>query len=136
MMYFSYQEGRVAPDNNIGRFISDTVASIPKISPAAFDRLVNDSLQVRLSCLLVLHLTFGPIIQGTGKTSARSLQNLPSVLLLVQNRFLQKLFSYCFWKQKHVSFSCFISLLIRVGFREFKYAFLIFSLMGTLKKKQ
>lgn len=77
MMYFSYQEGRVAPDNNIGRFISDTVASIPKISPAAFDRLVNDSLQVRLSCLLVLHLTFGPIIQGTGKTSARSLQNLP-----------------------------------------------------------
>lgn len=87
MMYFSYQEGRVAPDNNIGRFISDTVASIPKISPAAFDRLVNDSLQVRLSCLLVLHLTFGPIIQGTGKTSARSLQNLPSVLLLVRNRF-------------------------------------------------
>ncbi|CAL5363770.1 unnamed protein product [Camellia sinensis] len=38
-------EGHIAPDNNIGRFISDTVNSIPKISPSAFDRLVNDSLQ-------------------------------------------------------------------------------------------
>ena len=46
-LFFS-QEGRVAPDNNIGKFISDTVASIPKISPPAFDKLVNDSLQVRL----------------------------------------------------------------------------------------
>ncbi|KAA8534103.1 hypothetical protein F0562_031704 [Nyssa sinensis] len=35
-------EGHVAPDNNIGRFISDTVASIPKLSPPDFDKIVND----------------------------------------------------------------------------------------------
>ncbi|XAR65908.1 hypothetical protein NMG60_11011906 [Bertholletia excelsa] len=40
-------EGRVAADDCIGRFISDTAASIPKISPLAFDRLVNDSIQQR-----------------------------------------------------------------------------------------
>ncbi|KAI8540071.1 hypothetical protein RHMOL_Rhmol09G0233200 [Rhododendron molle] len=50
-------EGRVAPDNNIGRFISDTVASIPKISPAAFDRLVNDSLQDQLLLLYLSSIT-------------------------------------------------------------------------------
>ena len=44
--YFSSQEGRVAPDNSIGRFISETVSSLPKLSPPAFDKLVNDSLQV------------------------------------------------------------------------------------------
>ncbi|KAE9451471.1 hypothetical protein C3L33_16623, partial [Rhododendron williamsianum] len=50
-------EGRVASDNNIGRFISDTVASIPKISPAAFDRLVNDSLQDQLLLLYLSSIT-------------------------------------------------------------------------------
>ncbi|KAK4385356.1 Eukaryotic translation initiation factor 3 subunit F [Sesamum angolense] len=39
-------EGRVAPDNKIGRFISNTVASLPKLSPYAFDKLMNDSLQL------------------------------------------------------------------------------------------
>lgn len=41
-------EGSVAPDNNIGRFISDSVACIPKLSPAVLDKLVNDSLQDHL----------------------------------------------------------------------------------------
>ncbi|KAJ4977988.1 hypothetical protein NE237_008768 [Protea cynaroides] len=50
-------EGRVAPDNNIGRFISETVASIPKMSPAAFDQLVNDSLQDHLLLLYLSSLT-------------------------------------------------------------------------------
>lgn len=40
------QEGRTAPDNKIGRFLSDTIAALPKLSPHAFDKLVNDSLQV------------------------------------------------------------------------------------------
>jgi hypothetical protein len=40
------QEGHVAPDNSIGRFISETVSSLPKLSPPAFDKLVNNSLQV------------------------------------------------------------------------------------------
>ena len=45
----SYQEGRIDPDNKIGRFISDAVGSIPKLPSSAFEKLVNDSLQVRLS---------------------------------------------------------------------------------------
>ena len=47
------QEGRVAPDNRIGRFISDSVASMPKLSPAAFDKLFNDKIQVNYLCLLI-----------------------------------------------------------------------------------
>ncbi|KAL6968377.1 Eukaryotic translation initiation factor 3 subunit F [Sarracenia purpurea var. burkii] len=50
-------EGRVAPDNNIGRFISETVASIPKISPSSFDKLVNDSLQDQLLLLYLSSIT-------------------------------------------------------------------------------
>lgn len=55
---FFLQEGQVAPDNEIGQFISDTVASIPKLSPHTFDKLVNDSLQVYLSspCLQKVYL--------------------------------------------------------------------------------
>lgn len=36
----------MAPDNRIGKFIADTVASMPKLSPAAFDKLFNDRIQV------------------------------------------------------------------------------------------
>lgn len=43
---FVFQEGRVPPDNNIGRFISETVSSLPKLSPSALDKLVNNSIQV------------------------------------------------------------------------------------------
>lgn len=50
-------EGRVAPDNNIGRFISDSVAAIPKLSPSAFDKLVNDSLQDQLLLLYLSSIT-------------------------------------------------------------------------------
>ncbi|RWR74523.1 eukaryotic translation initiation factor 3 subunit F isoform X2 [Cinnamomum micranthum f. kanehirae] len=50
-------EGRASPDNNIGRFIADTVASIPKIPPAAFDKLVNDRLQDHLLLLYLSSLT-------------------------------------------------------------------------------
>ncbi|KAL3523950.1 hypothetical protein ACH5RR_016784 [Cinchona calisaya] len=51
-------DGRVAPDNNIGRFISDTVYSMPKLSSQAFDKLVNDSLQVTKLFSLSLHFFF------------------------------------------------------------------------------
>ncbi|KAJ7943053.1 Eukaryotic translation initiation factor 3 subunit F [Quillaja saponaria] len=44
-------EGRVAPDNKIGRFLSDTVASLPKFSPSDFDKLVNDNMQDQLLSL-------------------------------------------------------------------------------------
>ncbi|KAF5752557.1 Eukaryotic translation initiation factor 3 subunit 5 family protein [Tripterygium wilfordii] len=50
-------EGRVGPDNEIGRFISDTVASLPKLSPAAFDKLVNDSMQDHLLLLYLSSIT-------------------------------------------------------------------------------
>ncbi|KAJ8540463.1 hypothetical protein K7X08_030382 [Anisodus acutangulus] len=42
-------EGRLPQDNKTGRFIADTVATIPKLSPQAFDKLVNDGLQVVFS---------------------------------------------------------------------------------------
>ncbi|EYU19987.1 hypothetical protein ABFS83_06G069700 [Erythranthe nasuta] len=50
-------EGRIAPDNKIGRFISDTIASLPKLSPQAFDKLVNDSLQDQLLLLYLSSIT-------------------------------------------------------------------------------
>ncbi|GAA0168910.1 translation initiation factor [Lithospermum erythrorhizon] len=50
-------EGRVAPDISIGRYISETVASLPKLAPQAFDKLVNDSLQDQLLLLYLSSLT-------------------------------------------------------------------------------
>ncbi|KAI3757866.1 hypothetical protein L6452_05409 [Arctium lappa] len=50
-------EGRVAADNKVGRFISDTVSSIPKLSPPAFDKLVNDTLQDELVLLYLSSIT-------------------------------------------------------------------------------
>ncbi|KAL9269922.1 Eukaryotic translation initiation factor 3 subunit F-like protein [Drosera capensis] len=47
-------EKRVVPDNNIGRFIAETLSSLPKMSPVAFDKLVNDNLQDQL---LLLYLS-------------------------------------------------------------------------------
>ncbi|XP_059280383.1 eukaryotic translation initiation factor 3 subunit F-like [Lycium ferocissimum] len=50
-------EGRVPQDNKIGRFISDTVASLPKLSSQDFDKLVNDGLQDQLLLLYLASLT-------------------------------------------------------------------------------
>ncbi|XP_061376628.1 eukaryotic translation initiation factor 3 subunit F-like [Gastrolobium bilobum] len=50
-------EGRVAPDNKIGRFISDAVGSLPKLPPSVFDKLVNDSLQDHLLSLYLASIT-------------------------------------------------------------------------------
>jgi len=50
-------EGRVTPDNNIGRFIADTVASIPKMSPAAFDNVFNDRIQDNYALVYLSSLT-------------------------------------------------------------------------------
>ncbi|CAK9135733.1 unnamed protein product [Ilex paraguariensis] len=50
-------EGHVAPDNNIGRCIANSVASIPKLSPQAFDKLVNDSQQDQLLLLYLSSIT-------------------------------------------------------------------------------
>ncbi|KAI4299440.1 hypothetical protein L6164_032901 [Bauhinia variegata] len=50
-------EGRVGPDNNIGRLISEAVGSLPKLPPATFDKLVNDSLQDHLLLLYLSSIT-------------------------------------------------------------------------------
>ncbi|MCO5563967.1 hypothetical protein L7F22_017620 [Adiantum nelumboides] len=50
-------EGRSPPDNAVGRYLADTIASIPKISPDAFDRLFNDSIQDLLLVLYLANLT-------------------------------------------------------------------------------
>ncbi|KAK7320616.1 hypothetical protein VNO77_30254 [Canavalia gladiata] len=39
------EEGAIDPDNKIGRFISDDVGSLPRLSSSDFDKLVSDSLQ-------------------------------------------------------------------------------------------
>lgn len=50
-------EGRVAPDNKIGKFISDAVGSLPKLPPSDFDKLVNDSLQDHLLMVYLSSIT-------------------------------------------------------------------------------
>lgn len=50
-------EGRAAPDNSVGRILSEAVASLPKLSPPAFDKLVNDSLQDQLLLLYLSSIT-------------------------------------------------------------------------------
>jgi len=50
-------EGRVAPDNKIGRFIADTVSSMPKLSPSSFDRLFNDRIQDNLALVYLSSIT-------------------------------------------------------------------------------
>ncbi|KAJ7954185.1 Eukaryotic translation initiation factor 3 subunit F [Quillaja saponaria] len=49
-------EGWVGPDNNIGRFLSDTVASLPKFSPSDFDKIVNDNMQDQLLSLYLSNI--------------------------------------------------------------------------------
>ncbi|KAH7352025.1 hypothetical protein KP509_19G025600 [Ceratopteris richardii] len=50
-------EGRLPPDNAVGRYLADTLASIPKISPETFDKLFNDSVQDLLLVLYLANLT-------------------------------------------------------------------------------
>uniref|UniRef100_A0A3N7GS46 EIF3F/CSN6-like C-terminal domain-containing protein n=1 Tax=Populus trichocarpa TaxID=3694 RepID=A0A3N7GS46_POPTR len=50
-------EGRAAADNNIGWFISDTVTSLPKLSPPVFGKLVNNNVQDHLLLLYLSSIT-------------------------------------------------------------------------------
>lgn len=50
-----FQEGEIAPDNNIGRSIADALAAVPVISAPAFDKLFNDRLQVILYIQFPFH---------------------------------------------------------------------------------
>ncbi|CAL1374678.1 unnamed protein product [Linum trigynum] len=50
-------QGETAPDNSVGRFISEVVASLPKLSPAVLDKLVNDNMQDHLLLLYLSSIT-------------------------------------------------------------------------------
>ncbi|XP_020233778.1 eukaryotic translation initiation factor 3 subunit F [Cajanus cajan] len=50
-------EGRIDPDNKIGRFISDAVGSLTKLPSSDFEKLVNDSLQDHLLLLYLSSIT-------------------------------------------------------------------------------
>lgn len=80
MICFSFQEGNIAPDNNIGRYIADTLASVPKLSPTAFDKLVNDSLQVRNDCFICWNLLFDPVNSYTSLVLSHVLSYMHSLL--------------------------------------------------------
>ncbi|CAL1387538.1 unnamed protein product [Linum trigynum] len=53
----SVVQGETAPDNIVGRFISEVVASLPKLSPAVLDKLVNDNMQDHLLLLYLSSIT-------------------------------------------------------------------------------
>jgi len=46
-------DGSVKPNTNIGRFLADTIASLPRIDSAQFDKMFNNSLQ---DLLMVVYL--------------------------------------------------------------------------------
>ncbi|XP_042420961.1 eukaryotic translation initiation factor 3 subunit F-like isoform X2 [Zingiber officinale] len=49
-------EGRVTPNNDIGRFLADTLASVPRMSTAAFDKVFNDKIQDNLALVYLSSL--------------------------------------------------------------------------------
>ncbi|WOL14080.1 eukaryotic translation initiation factor 3 subunit F-like [Canna indica] len=49
-------EGRLPPDNKIGRVLADTLASVPNISPAAFDKLLDDKVQDNVALIYLTSL--------------------------------------------------------------------------------
>ncbi|KAL2622097.1 hypothetical protein R1flu_002302 [Riccia fluitans] len=50
-------EGRIPPDNTIGRYLADTMAAVPKIAPDAFDKLFHESVQDVLLVIYLANLT-------------------------------------------------------------------------------
>jgi len=50
-------EGQVEPDNSVGRYLADTLASVPRVATDAFDKLFNDSIQDLLLVLYLANLT-------------------------------------------------------------------------------
>jgi translation initiation factor 3 subunit F len=50
-------EGKTAPDAAVGRQLADTLAAVPRIRPAVFDRLFQDSLQDLLMVTYLSNIT-------------------------------------------------------------------------------
>lgn len=53
----SVVEGKVAPDPEVGRQISDSLASVPRVRPEIFDQLFHDSLQDLLMVTYLSNIT-------------------------------------------------------------------------------
>ena len=49
--------GKKAADNNLGRGIADALAAVPRLQPAAFEKLFNDNLQDLLMVMYLSKLT-------------------------------------------------------------------------------
>lgn len=43
----SFQSGKVAADNSVGRFLMDLVNKVPSISPEDFENMLNSNINVR-----------------------------------------------------------------------------------------
>ena len=50
-------DGKVEPDDAIGRQIADTLSSVPRIRPETFDKMYNDSLQDLLMVTYLSNIT-------------------------------------------------------------------------------
>lgn len=48
LIFFPYilQDGRISPDNAVGRYLMDVVSSVPLVDAVTVDKLYNNSLQV------------------------------------------------------------------------------------------
>jgi translation initiation factor 3 subunit F len=50
-------DGSISPDDGIGRDISETLSSVPRIRPEVFDKMFNDSLQDLLMVTYLSNIT-------------------------------------------------------------------------------
>lgn len=50
-------DGTISPDNEVGRDISETLNSVPRIRPEVFDKMFNDSLQDLLMVTYLSNIT-------------------------------------------------------------------------------
>lgn len=44
------QAGRIPADNQVGRYLMDLVAKVPKLQPEDLDQMLNNSMKVMHSC--------------------------------------------------------------------------------------
>jgi translation initiation factor 3 subunit F len=50
-------DGSISPDDEVGRDISETLNSVPRIRPEVFDKMFNDSLQDLLMVTYLSNIT-------------------------------------------------------------------------------
>jgi translation initiation factor 3 subunit F len=50
-------DGSISPDDEVGRDISETLSSVPRIRPEVFDKMFNDSLQDLLMVTYLSNIT-------------------------------------------------------------------------------